>query len=336
MKHKQKTLFKLFSASLIFLVGLVLLFLMVMVFQPYQGHHQQTVILRIARGSTTNGIARLLETHGIVFSGAIFELYARFLNPGPLQAGEYRFQGSVSIPFVVNKLQRGLVIYHRVLVPEGLNMDEIVERLVQENFGTPQQFFRQLEDISLVSDIDPLAKNLEGYLFPDTYFVTHQTEEQQIIRAMVRNFRNVWTSQRLERARQLKLTTREVLTLASLIEKETGIPAERPIVSAVFHNRLRSNLKLQCDPTVIYALKLTAEYDGIIHQSDLRLDSPYNTYLYAGLPPGPIASPGLASIEAALYPANVTYLYFVAKDNGGHFFSTNYGEHRRAVRQYQR
>lgn len=336
MKHKQKQLLKLCSATLISLVGLALLYLMVAVFRPYQGHQQQSVTVQIARGSTTNGIAKLLEFQGIVFSGAIFELYARFFDPGPLQAGEYRFQGSANIPFVVKKLQRGLVFYHRVLVPEGLSMDEVVERLVQEDFGTPQQFRRQLEDISLVSDVDPLAKNLEGYLFPDTYFVTRHSGEKQIIRAMVRNFRNVWTSQRLDRARQLKLTTREVLTLASLIEKETGIPGERPLVSAVYHNRLRSKLKLQCDPTVIYALKLAAEYDGIIHQSDLRLDSPYNTYLYGGLPPGPIASPGLASIDAALYPADVDYLYFVAKDNGGHFFSANYGEHRRAVRQYQR
>ena len=153
---------------------------------------------------------------------------------------------------------------------------------------------------------------------------------------MIESFRQTWTPEHSRRARELQLSIREVVTLASLIEKETALDQERPLVSAVFHNRLQQNLKLACDPTVIYAVKQVKEFDGIIHQSDLDLDSPYNTYLYPGLPPGPIANPGLESIEAALYPAQVDYLYFVSTNDGSHYFSNNYRDHNRAVRQYQR
>ncbi len=153
---------------------------------------------------------------------------------------------------------------------------------------------------------------------------------------MVRTFRRLWTAERSRRAREIDLSMREVITLASLIEKETGLARERPLVSAVFQNRLRRNVRLACDPTVIYAVKRVKEYDGVINQSDLNLDSPYNTYLYPGLPPGPISNPGMESIDAALYPADVNYLYFVSTNDGSHFFSSNYRNHRQAVRQYQR
>jgi UPF0755 protein len=157
-----------------------------------------------------------------------------------------------------------------------------------------------------------------------------------VILSMISNLRKLWTQEKADQARELDLTLREVLTLASLIEKESGLESERNLVSAVFHNRLKIGMKLASDPTVIYAVKRIKEYDGIIHRSDLQLDSPYNTYLYPGLPPGPIANPGLASIKAALHPADVDFLYFVSKNDGSHFFSRHFRDHNRAVQQYQR
>jgi UPF0755 protein len=323
------------------LAGLVtcsfLLLLMVQIYQPYKGYEESHQLIVIQRGSTVPQIARTLESHGIVRSSLFFEWYARFAHrPLVLQAGEYRFEGPLSLPTVTRKLSSGFVHHYRVTIPEGLIMDEIAERFMAQGFGTREKFLETMTRTALIDDWDSTTDNLEGYLFPDTYFVTRDMSEEQMVEAMVANFRKAWTPERLERAEELDLTTREVITLASLIEKETALASERALVSAVFHNRLRRNLKLACDPTVIYAVKLVKEYDGVINQSDLELDSPYNTYLYPGLPPGPIANPGLESIDAALYPAEVDYLYFVSKNDGGHLFSTSYRDHTQAVAEYQR
>lgn len=323
------------------LAGLVtcsfLLLLMVQIYQPYKGYEEAYQLIVIQRGSTVPQIARTLESYGIVRSSLFFEWYARFTHrPLVLQAGEYRFEGPLNLPTVTRKLSSGLVHHYRVTIPEGLIMDEIAERFMAQGFGTKEKFLETMNRTAAIHDWDSTTDNLEGYLFPDTYFVTRDMSEQQIVEAMVANFKKAWTPERLERAKELKLTTREVITLASLIEKETALASERSLVSAVFHNRLRRNLKLACDPTVIYAVKLVKEYDGVINQSDLELDSPYNTYLYPGLPPGPIANPGLESIDAALYPAEVDYLYFVSKNDGGHLFSTSYRDHTQAVAEYQR
>jgi UPF0755 protein len=187
-----------------------------------------------------------------------------------------------------------------------------------------------------IADLDPEAQNLEGYLFPDTYYLTRGMNEVEIVQSMIDGFRSVWSKEYDVRSRELAMTVREIITLASLIEKEAALPHERDLVSAVFHNRLRLNMKLACDPTVIYAVKLTKPYDGVINQSDLELDSPYNTYLYAGLPPGPIANPGEKAIQSALYPADSNYLFFVSRNDGSHVFSSNYRDHSRAVQQFQR
>ncbi len=324
------------------LTGLVtcsfLILLMVQIFQPYRGYEESHQLIVIQRGSMVPQIARTLETHGIVRSSWLFEWYARLTHqPLILQAGEYRFEGPINLPTVIEKLRTGLVHHYRVTIPEGLIMDEIAKRFVAQGFGTREKFLEAMKRTSLINDWDSLAEgNLEGYLFPDTYFVTRDMSEQQMVEAMVANFQTVWTPERLKRAEELDLTTRETITLASLIEKETALASERSLVSAVFHNRLRKNLKLACDPTVIYAVKLVKEYDGVINRSDLKLDSPYNTYLYPGLPPGPIANPGLESIDAALYPAQTDYLYFVSTNDGRHRFSTSYREHNQAVAEFQR
>ena len=323
-------------ASLV--TGGFFLWLMIQIYQPYQGYEGPHQLIVIQRGYTVPQIAGTLESHGIVRSSLLFEWYARFAHrPLLLKAGEYRFEGPMNLPSVTEKLRTGLVHHYRITIPEGLAMDEIAERFAGEGFGTRDHFLEAMRLTALMADWDPRAENnLEGYLFPDTYFVTRDMSEEEIVRAMVANFRKAWTPERLKRAEELDLTTREVITLASLIEEETGLSHERPLISAVFHNRLGRNLKLACDPTVIYAVKLVKEYDGVINQSDLELDSPYNTYLYPGLPPGPIANPGLESIDAALYPAEVDYLYFVSTNDGRHFFSTNFRDHNRAVAQYQR
>ena len=315
-----------------------LLWLIIQIYQPYRGYegsHQQVVI---QRGSSVPQIAGTLESYGIVRSSLIFEWYARFsYRPLILQAGEYRFEKPLNLPSVTETLQEGLVHHYRVTIPEGLDMHEIAERFAGEGFGATDQFLEAMQRTALMGDWDPHAENnLEGYLFPDTYFLTRDIGEEEIVQVMVANFRKAWTPERLGRAEELGFTTREVITLASLIEKETGLSSERPLISAVFHNRLRKNLKLECDPTVIYAVKLVKAFDGVINQSDLKLDSPYNTYLYPGLPAGPIANPGLASIDAALYPAEVDFLYFVLANEGRHIFSSNYRDHTRAVAQYQR
>jgi UPF0755 protein len=253
-----------------------------------------------------------------------------------LKAGEYHFTHPISTLEVFEKLRKGEVYRVRVTVPEGLSRQEIVMLLSSNGFGPPDRLRQATAARDLIRSLDTAAEDLEGYLFPDTYFFARRATPKEIARTMVSGFTRVWTEGRQERARELGLSVREVVTLASLIEEETGASSERPLVSAVFHNRLRRNIPLACDPTVVYGVKRAKPYDGVINRSDLELDSPYNTYLRAGLPPGPICNPGSASIDAALYPASVDYLYFVSKNDGTHVFSSDYASHQSAVRRYQR
>ncbi len=317
-------------------LGLSLSWVRFQLFHPYHGYDTSECLVLIPRGFTGSSIGRLLQSHGIIRSQSLFGTYVSFRYPTSLKAGEYLFSQPLSLVEVADRLYQGEAHQYRVTVPEGEMMEEVLARFAQRGFGQSELFRKAGRRTGLLSDLDPLAANLEGYLFPDTYYVTQAMDEDQIVQAMVRTFRSKWTAKRRARAKALQMTTREVVTLASLIEKEARLAEERPLVSAVFHNRLDKKVKLACDPTVIYAVQLVKEYDGIIHRSDLQLDSPYNTYLYPGLPPGPIANPGLASIDAALYPASVGYLYFVSRNDGSHVFSTHYRDHSRAVRRYQR
>lgn len=317
-------------------LGLGLSWIYFQLFQPFRGYVESERLVQIPRGSSGSKIGALLQSNGIIRSRSLFETYVRFRYPDSLKAGEYLFSETLTLVEVAQKLFRGESHQYRVTVPEGEVMNEVLERFSDKGFGRIERFRELLRRTDLLDGLDASAENLEGYLFPDTYYITRSMDEEQIVRAMVRTFRSHWTPERRARAAALRMSTREIVTLASLIEKETGLLEERPLVSAVFHNRLHKNIKLACDPTVIYAVQLIKEYDGIIHRSDLQLDSPYNTYLYQGLPPGPIANPGLASIDAALYPASVEYLYFVSRNDGSHVFSSRYRDHARAVRRYQR
>ena len=291
----------------------------------------------VEKGQGVGQIAARLEAAGLIYSARLFRLYLHWQGPSfRLQAGEYRFDRPTNLTQVADKLHRGDVYLHKITIAEGLTLSETAERFATRNFGIHDRLLELMGRPETISAIDPEAHNLEGYLFPETYLLEKGTTEEVIVESMVQQFVKNWSLERWHRARQLGLSVRQVVTLASLIEKETNQPDERRLISSVFHNRLHRNMTLDCDPTVIYAVRLVKEYDGILHRSDLQLDSPYNTYLYPGLPPGPIANPGLAAIDAALDPAPTDYLYFVSANDGSHVFSRNYRDHERAVVRYQR
>lgn len=296
-------------------------------------------VIWIAPGSHTQQILQQLVTEGIIPSSRRTLAYAYLWwndNRGGLKAGEYRFAPSPSLREVLEILIQGKVHYRTLTIPEGWDLRQIGEILVSKGFGTLQEIRSLLADPEPIRKLDPQAVDLEGYLFPDTYFYTRGTSAREMISRMVLRFQSAFPPARQNRAREMGFSLRDMVVLASLIERETSLPAERPLISAVFHRRLKLGMRLQCDPTVVYASSRIGKYDGVIRQSDLNLDSPYNTYRFPGLPPGPIASPGEASLEAALHPAENNYLYFVAKGDGGHQFSANLTDHNQAVRLYQR
>ena len=293
--------------------------------------------ITVRQGASIRQVAELLEEEGIIRSAFLFRLHMRIDHPeASVKAGEYLFERPATTRRAAAKLVEGDVYHHRITVPEGLDWQETAELLGRQGFGSKEEFAKLISDPGLISSLDPEADNLEGYLFPETYFVTRETTPAEIVSLMVSRFRTHWSEEWDRRAKDLGMSVRDIVTLASLIEKETALAEERPLVSSVFHNRLAEDMKLACDPTVIYAVKRVKPWDGIIHQSDLELDSPYNTYLYPGLPPGPIASPGLASIRAALYPAETMLLFFVSRNDGSHVFSDSYSQHAAAVKKYQR
>lgn len=296
-------------------------------------------VIWIAPGSHTQPILQQLVTEGIIPPSRQTLAYAYLWwngNRGGIKAGEYRFAPSPSLREVLEILIQGKVHYRTLTIPEGWDLRQIGEILVSKGFGTRQEIQSLLADPEPIQKLDPQAVDLEGYLFPDTYFYTRGTNAREMISRMVQRFQSAFPPARQNRAREMGFSLRDMVVLASLIERETSLPAERPLISAVFHRRLKLGIRLQCDPTVVYASSRIGKYDGVIRQSDLNLDSPYNTYRFPGLPPGPIASPGEASLEAALHPAENNYLYFVAKGDGGHQFSANLTDHNQAVQLYQR
>ncbi len=306
-------------------------------FHPFKNYTEPEKVLWIAPGTPSPAIARQLEEEGIISHRFLFLAYVKTLKwSKPLQAGEYLFRESLTIPKVAERLSDGLVHYRKVTIPEGASLFEIPELLTQGGLTLPKDFSKVFEKVDLISDLAPNARNLEGFLFPDTYHWTRQTSAEDLIRQMIQRFRQVAAIHLLPKMESGSLTLQQAVTLASLIEKETGVASERALVSAVFHNRLRRQIRLQCDPTVIYAAKLRGRFRGKIFQSDLDFNSPYNTYIVAGLPPGPIANPGLKSLQAAIQPAKINYLYFVSDNRGGHVFSKTLAQHNRAVASYRR
>ena len=302
-----------------------------LIFTPF-GPSSETFV-EIEPGSSSTRIAQQLESAGIVRSQFGFDLW-RWVRRGKLKAGEYRFDHPVPLTEVYDRIARGDVYTVAVTVPEGATIFDVAARLEQAGMGTRQEFLDQQERLTeLVADIDPKAKTLEGYLFPDTYRFPRRATPRQVAAAMVRQFK-------VEAAQiGLKENVHEVVTMASLVERETAVDAERPLVASVFENRLAKRMPLMTDPSVIYGLQVEKEWRGAIHASDLKRDTPYNTYVHSGLPPGPVANPGLHSLRAAMNPAHSNYLYFVAagaNPQGKTLFSATLEQHAKDVSGYRR
>lgn len=293
------------------------------------------VELVIERGAPMTAILEQLAAANVVGNPLLARLYLDYRRPGEaLQAGEYRFEQPMSTVEALDRVIRGEVVAYPVTVVEGLTLQETAEHLASEGFGDLDAFLLAMSSPALIADLDPAAESLEGYLFPDTYAFPRGTGEAEIVEAMVRNFRRR-VEDHLDAAAGHGLDPRSLVTLASIVEKEAGAIEERPLVSAVFHNRLDRGIGLYADPTIIYALKLAGVWDGNLRRPDLELDSPYNTYVHPGLPPGPICSPGEHSLRAAARPADVPYLYFVSRNDGTHVFAETLAEHNRNVARWQ-
>ncbi len=298
-------------------------------FGAYQGF-REPVFVDIGHGMSSRDIAEELARQGVVRADWIF-LAVRALRPrAKLQAGEYRFAGRQTPWQVFDKIRRGEIFYQDLTVPEGSNIFDIASLVDSLGGVKGDDFLRAAADPADIRDLDGSAPSLEGYLFPSTYRVTHHTSAQQLCHMMTAEFRKRW---RILAGSNVHRTT----TLASLVEKETGAPGERALVASVFENRLERNMPLQCDPSTMYAALLENRYRGTIYKSDLASRNPYNTYTHAGLPPGPIANPGVASLTAALHPAATDYLYFVAQPSapGRHHFSATLAEHEKAVATFR-
>jgi UPF0755 protein len=309
--------------------------------RPYRGHRPEKVFVDIPRGTSRWKAAEILKRDDVIRNPLAFAMLSGWHFRRPLEAGEYLFDEPVNSRQVFWKIVHGQIFVHTVLVPEGFSMYDIAAELDRKGVCSREDFLAAAHDTSLVSDLAPEAPSLEGFLFPSTYYFTRHTTCEQVAKRMVQNFRVVWGA--LDRSgadtppasstgpAEAALTTAQVVTLASLVERETPDASERPLVAGVFYNRLHKGYPLQCDPTVAYAAAIAGHPIKDVRPKDLQIDSPYNTYQHRGLPPGPIANPGEASLRAALYPTQNDYLYFVANDEGGHFFSRTLEEHNRNV-----
>lgn len=307
--------------------------------EPYRGYSEERQLVTVAGGSSARAIIECLAAEGVLRHPLLTRLYFRYHLKAPvLQAGEYEFSQPLDAPAVLDKLVRGEVVLYEVTLVEGMTIDETARHLAASGFGSYERFLAAAGDPAPIRDLDPLAGDLEGYLFPDTYAFARGTGETEIVARLVDTFRRR-LSERVEpevAQHGETLDLRRLVTLASIIEKEARLDDERPLIAAVYANRLAGDIGLYADPTVIYALKDLGRWDGNIRRADLDLDHPYNTYRYGGLPPGPIGSPGLASLLAAARPADVPYLYFVSRNDGSHVFAITLAEHNRNVDVWQR
>jgi len=306
--------------------------------QPYQGY-DEGIVVHIIPGSSSQEIVDLLFEHGVLAHRHLSLGYLYVSSHfGLLQAGEYEFAEALNLKEVFAKLSGGEIRLHRFTVPEGLILLEIADLWEKEEFGSAKEFIdAAAAALPLVREIDDAAISIEGYLFPETYSFRRGVTAEEAVAAMVQGFQEALI--RLEAEIGMNdwlFGLRDTLTMASLIEREAAVADERPIISSVFHNRLRRAMLLECDPTVIYALQLNGSYRGRLLLVDLDVPSPYNTYKYPGLPPGPIANPGLDSLRAAVAPAETEFLFFVRTDHGRHKFSKTLKEHNRAVAAYRR
>jgi UPF0755 protein len=292
---------------------------------------EQAVVVQPGLGF--KALSTLLYQKGMILYPFKFRLFARIKGYDKrIKAGEYLLSSVMTPKTILETMVYGKVRLHRLTIPEGYNLTQIARTVETAGFASEADFLKAATDPDFVHDKGIDAQTFEGYLFPETYYFPMGVTPEDIISTMVKRFWSVFTPEWEKQAKILGMTIHQVITLASIIEKETAVASERPIISSVFHNRLKRNMRLESDPTVIYGM---GEYDGNITRKDLERPTPYNTYTVKGLPPGPISNTGAKAIEAALYPADEKFLYFVSRNNGTHHFSTNFKDHNRAVRKYQ-
>lgn len=315
------------------IVGLVGIVAFVKLNQPFGASHPVQIV-DIPSGIAFSHVSRLLHQKGLLGSEWFFQVLGRVQQVDrKIIPGEYELHAGMRPTVLLAKLVNGEVYQHSVTIPEGYNVVQIADILDKKGLADKREILRLNRDPAFFRSVSIKADTLEGYLFPDTYRFARYTPPEFIVRTFVSRFHEMVTPELQAQAKSMGMTLQEVLTLASVIEKETGLATERALVSGVFHNRLRRNIPLQSDPTVIYALEY---FDGNIRKADLSVNSPYNTYKVRGLPPGPIANPGLAAIQAALYPTPSDFVYFVSRNDGSHKFSATLAEHNKAVDKYQR
>ncbi len=338
--RKPKLLFWLVLLSLLVslvLIGLGALYIKVKISNRSSGQvcSAETVTVIVNPGEGLAAVARKLKDQGVIGDERLFILIAKLRGDDTrVRKGEYQFMKGTPMREVLQSLILGRQKYYKLKAVEGFNIWQIAEQIDLNRIWSPQHFLALCQDPVFIRQLGIPADSLEGYLFPDTYQFLRFDREELIIKTMVRRFEESWTPEFEGRARELGMSRHQIVTIASIIEKETGFGDERSLVSAVIYNRLKKNMGLYMDPTVIYGLM--PNFDGNLTRSDLEKWTPYNTYKNLGLPPGPICNPGDDSLRAALWPASVPYLYFVAKGDGSHFFSSHYADHLKAVEQFQR
>jgi UPF0755 protein len=300
---------------------------------PAEEDRSHEVTINVPQGQHLKATANMLYQKNIIKSPLKLVWVARLKGYDKrLKAGEYLLSAGMSPRQILEIMVKGEVLLHKLTIPEGYNINQIADLVGEAGFAPKADFIRAATDADLARKMGLDAETFEGYLFPETYYFPQEVGVEKIISTMVQRFWAVFVPEWRERAKQLGLTVNQVVTLASIIEKETGAPSERKLISSVFYNRLKKKMRLESDPTVIYGIK---DFDGNLTRKHLQTRTPYNTYQIAGLPAGPIANPGRESLEAALYPADTAYIYFVSKKDSTHHFSTNLQEHNRAVRKYQ-
>jgi len=332
---KLKYLILLFTGALIAIAGIAAWIAIDLHRFAHRPVNQQDLphIISVVPGESFGMLAERLQKADIVSNATRFKILARLKGDDKrLKAGEYALTTSMTPLEVIDTLVNGKVLLHRLTIPEGYNISQIAAEVQKTGLVTAEAFTRQAKDPAFVANLGLDGPTAEGYLFPDTYYFPRGITAKGIIEKMVDSFKAVFTDEWKNRAREIGLSPHDTVTLASIIEKETGDPAERPIIASVFHNRLKKRMRLESDPTVIYGIE---DFDGNITRRHLSTPTPYNTYVIRGLPPGPIANPGRAALEAALFPAQTEYLFFVSKKDGTHYFSSNIKDHTRAVRKYQ-
>jgi UPF0755 protein len=324
------------AIGLLLALGVVLSCLQVVLHRPYAGWQGEFIDVELAAGLDAGSVLERLCDAGVIRNPGLPRLWLLWSGGSKeLQAGEYRFSEPASPMAVLRRLHAGDVLLHAVTIPEGLVLDDVARRFEDAGIGSSEELLALFRDPAPVADFDPEAADLEGYLFPETYRFSRHTQPAEVVAAMIARFRDVAGLEYAAAAEAIGMTLREAVTLASLIEKETSLPEERTKISRVFHNRLQRGMRLQCDPTVLYALRREGLQVAKLTYDHLELDSPWNTYVVTGLPPGPISNAGAGSLAAAVKPAEGSELYFVAAPGGGHRFSKDLASHVKAVNEWR-